>query len=99
MGRLVTRQQEWLELAEKASRMELCMIYSNNDDEKTVKNLSEGSEECMGRLVTRAKKSGVINIKFSDFGLFCETVANELEKNTAICEEIGFKWNPAANME
>ena len=32
-------RQEWLELAEKASRMELCMIFSNNDDEKTVKNL------------------------------------------------------------
>ena len=60
---------------------------------------SEGSEECLGRLVTRTKKSGVINIKFSDFGLFCEIVENELEKDTAICEEIGFKWNPAANME
>ena len=59
---------------------------------------SEGSEECMGRLVTRAKKSGVVNIKFFDFGLFCETVYNELQPDS-ICEEIGFKWNQAANME
>ena len=59
---------------------------------------SEGSEECLGRLVTRAKKSGVINIIFDDFGLFCETVDNELQPDS-ICEEIGFKWNPAANME
>ena len=60
---------------------------------------SEGSEECIGRLVTRAKKAGVINIKFSDFGLFCETVAKDLEKDTTNCERIGFKWNPEANME
>ena len=58
--------------------------------------------EEFGRLVMRAKISGLIHIKIPDFGLISETVAEELGRGRKgnNCEEIGFKWNSAtSNMQ
>ena len=65
--------------------------------------MGEECEEGLGELVARAKKAGLINIKIPDFGLFSETVANELEslqeRGGNNCGEIGFKWNSENNMQ
>jgi len=89
----------WSRLADTAAEMDHFKFLGSFNDDETIYKIEDECVDGFGRLVTRAKISGLINIKISDFVLFSEIVARELEREENICEEIGFKWNSENNMQ
>jgi len=91
----------WNGLANRAGEMDNFTLIGNwNDDyDEAMYGMGEECEKGHGILVARAKIAKLIYIKIPDFGLFSETVAEELGKEGNHCEEIGFKWNSETNMQ
>ena len=94
----------WNYLANSAaeSEMEQFLFVGSFDDPDAIYEVED--DRCdyqIGRLVIKAKKAGLMNIKFSQFSEFSEAVVHWLSagREGNICEEIGFKWNSATNMQ
>jgi len=100
-GASFPRAAEWCEwLANLAGELDNFTFIGNiNDDDAMYEVGSYECEEGLGKLVPRAKKAGLINIAILDFASFSKTLAEELDRDGNKCEEIGFKWNSATNMQ
>jgi len=90
----------WNHLAYSAAEMEQFLFIGSFDDPEAIYEVEDAYQ--IMRLVINAKKAGLINIKFSNFSEFIKTLyyywyIASRKDNT--CEEIGFKWNSANNMQ
>jgi len=92
----------WSKLANSAaeSEMEQFIFAGNSDDQEAMYEIENRScDYHVGRLVTRAKKTGLMNIKFPEFSMFCQAVSDAVAGERNVCTEIGFKWNSASNTQ
>jgi len=81
----------WQELADTAVGLEQLFIVGPNPKLGGYHEFDEGVEEPVGRLVTRAKESSILNVEFSNFSLFSQAVAGGLAEEGNTCEEIRFQ--------
>jgi len=92
----------WYHLDRFAAEMDQFLFIGSFDDPEAIYEVEDDrcDYEIMS-LVIKAKKAGLINIKFSKFSELIKTVSYwyiaSRKENT--CEEIGFKWNSANNMQ
>ena len=91
----------WRNLANSAegSGMEQFIFAGSFEDQEAMYEIDEDCGYLVGRLVTTAKKAGLMNIKFSNFSSFCEEVSDAVADKRNICQEIGFKWSSASNTQ
>ena len=92
----------WRNLANSAegSGMEQFIFAGSFEDQEAMYEID--TEDCcylVGRLVTTAKKAGLMNIKFSNFSSFCKEVSDAVADKRNFCQEIGFKWSSASNTQ
>jgi len=86
-----------------AAEMEQFLFIGSFDDPEAIYEVED--DQCdyqIMRLVINAKKAGLINIKFSNFSEFIKTMYYFwyiASRKDNICEEIGFKWSSANNMQ
>ena len=93
----------WFKLANSTagSEMEQFIFAGSFDDQEAMYEI-EDEDACdyqVGRLVTRAKKTGLMNVKFPNFSKFCQAVSDAVAGEYNVCKEIGFKWNTASNTQ
>jgi len=93
----------WSHLANSAvdSDIEQFLFIRCFDDPEAIYELEErcGCDYHIGKLAMSAKKTGLKNIKFSNFSEFSKGVVRCICEEKSTCEEIGFKWNSATNMQ
>jgi len=91
----------WDHLANSAgdSGMEQFLFIGCFDDPEAIYEVHEYCDYAIGKLAMNAKKTGLMNIKFSNFSKFIEAVVWCICKEKSTCEEIGFKWNSETNMQ
>jgi len=92
----------WDHLANSAanSGMEQFLFIGGFDDPEAIYEVEETNcDYAIGELVMNAKKSGLMNIKFSKFSAFSQAVVSCTCANNSRCEEIGFKWTSGTNMQ
>merc|ERR1719427_707037 len=76
---LMGHYEMWFKLANSASdsEMEEFIFAGSFDDKEALYEIEDTcSDYQVGRLVTRAKKTGLMNIKFPNFSNFCEEFLN-----------------------
>merc|ERR1719233_100627 len=92
----------WDHLANSAAKsgMEQFLFIGGFDDPEAIYEAEETNcDYAIGELVMNAKKSGLMNIKFSKFSAFSQAVVSCTCANNSRCEEIGFKWTSGTNMQ
>jgi len=78
---------QWRAAADRAARMESMYMEGDSRDG----TVGAGCEEEVGRLVTRARKVVLVNIKLPDLNSFVKGVIQGLGEEGANCEEIEFQ--------
>ena len=93
--------EQWQTVVDRVTGLEEFKFYSYIDpsDDRAIYEMKEGCKEEVGRLVTRAKKSSLIDIKSPNLSQFCDGIAKGLTEEGGICEEIMFYWHKISKDE
>jgi len=92
----------WYHLENSAadSEMEQFLFFGCFDDPEAIYEVEDADcDYAIGKLVMNAKKTGLMNIKFSKFSAFSQALVSCTCADNRTCEEIGFKWTSANNRQ
>merc|ERR1719450_1367255 len=89
----VENRWNWEAMANKVNGLEVLKLTAYPCGNEAEYEMKEGCEEYVGKLVTKAKRSELIDIAWENFDLFISEVARQRKT----CEEIGFEWTIPMN--